>query len=87
MDAFICMVPKAGFDLGPLQNLHTDARGTPFTSEKRDYVYQACLDTLEAVRRQVSAWIDDYNREAPHSALNIRSPVEFYAAWLVKNKT
>jgi transposase InsO family protein len=36
---------------------------------------------------QVPAWIDHYNREAPHSALNMQSPVEFYAAWLVKNKT
>lgn len=26
------------------------------------------------------------NREAPHSALNIQSSVEFYAGWLVKNK-
>jgi transposase InsO family protein len=50
-------------------------------------VYQAGLDTVEEVRRQVPAWIDHYNREAPHSALNMQSPVEFYAAWFVKNKT
>jgi putative transposase len=58
-----------------------------FGSFKRDYVYQACLDTLEEVRRQVPAWIDHDNREAPHSALGMQSPVECYAAWLVKNKT
>ena len=58
-----------------------------FGSFKRDDVYQASLDTLEAVRRQVPAWIDHYNQEAPHSALRMQSPVEFYAAWLVKNKT
>jgi transposase InsO family protein len=50
-------------------------------------VYQAGLDTLEAVQRQVPAWIDHYNQEAPHSALRMQSPVECYAAWLVKNKT
>lgn len=58
-----------------------------FGSFKRDYVYQACLETLEEVRRQVPAWIDHYNREAPHSALGMQSPAECYAAWLVKNKT
>ena len=26
----------------------------------------ACLDTVEAVRRQVPTWIDHYNREEPH---------------------
>jgi hypothetical protein len=58
-----------------------------FGSFKRDYEYQACLDTLKAVQRQVPTWIDHYNQEAPHSALRMQSPVEFYAAWLFKNKT
>jgi putative transposase len=58
-----------------------------FGSFKRDYVYQAGLATLEAVQRQVPAWIDHSNQEAPHSALRMQSPVEFYAAWFVKNKT
>jgi transposase InsO family protein len=26
-----------------------------------------------------------YNHEAPHSALGMRAPAEFYAAWVVKN--
>jgi hypothetical protein len=34
----------------------------------------------------VSAWIEHYNLEAPHSALGMRAPAEFYADWLVKNK-
>jgi hypothetical protein len=58
-----------------------------FGSFKRDYVYQACLDTWEEVRRQVPAWSDHDNREAPHSALTMQSPAECYAAWFVKNKT
>jgi putative transposase len=58
-----------------------------FGSFKRDDVYQACLETLEEVRRQVPGWIDHYNRDAPHSALGMQAPAEFYAAWLAKNKT
>ncbi len=51
------------------------------------YVYQACLETFEEVARQVPTWIEHDNREAPHSALGMRAPAEFYADWLVKNKT
>jgi putative transposase len=58
-----------------------------FGSFKRDYVCQACLETLEKVARQVPAWIEHYNREAPHSFLGMRTPAEFYAKWMVKNKT
>ncbi len=58
-----------------------------FGSFKRDYVYQACLETLEAVGHQLPAWIEPYNREAPHSAFGRRAQAEFYAEWMVKNKT
>jgi len=57
-----------------------------FGSFKRDYVYQACLETLAVVRSQVAQWIEHYNQQAPHSALGMRSPAEFYAEWIVKNK-
>jgi putative transposase len=57
-----------------------------FGSFKRGYVYQACLDTLEEVGRQLPAWINHHNGEAPHSALGMRTPAEFYAVWVVKNK-
>lgn len=57
-----------------------------FGSFKRDYVYQACLETLAVVRSQVPKWIEHYNQQAPHSALAMRSPAEFYAEWVVKNK-
>ena len=58
-----------------------------FGSFKRDYVYQACLETFEKVAHQVPQWIEHYNQEAPHSALGMRSPAECYAEWSVKNKT
>jgi putative transposase len=57
-----------------------------FGSFKRDYVYQACLETLEDVARQLPGWIEHYNQQAPHSALAMQSPVEFYAQWIVNNK-
>jgi len=57
-----------------------------FGSLKRDYVYQACLETLEETARQIPGWIADYNQQAPHSALGMRAPAQFYAEWLVKQQ-
>lgn len=57
-----------------------------FGSFKRDYVYQACLETVDAVARQLPGWIEHYNQHAPHSALAMQSPAEYYAGWLVKTK-
>ncbi len=45
---------------------------------KRDYVYENCLDTPETVNSQIQNWIDEYNEYAPHSALNMKTPNEFY---------
>lgn len=58
-----------------------------FGSFKRDYVYQACLETMEAIERQLPGWIKHYNHQAPHSALGMQAPAEFYAGWMVKNRT
>lgn len=43
---------------------------------KRDYVYQACRETLEEVGQQVPGWIDHDNQEAPHSALGMQTSAE-----------
>jgi len=56
-----------------------------FGSFKRDYVYQACLETFETVERQIHDWIDHYNQQAPNSALGMESPAAFYADWKIKN--
>ena len=45
---------------------------------KRDYVYESCLDSFKVVENQMKEWIDDYNNFAPHSALNMETPQEFY---------
>jgi transposase InsO family protein len=47
---------------------------------KRDYVEGAELRGAEAVLAQLRGWIEDYNTRAPHSALGMRSPVNYRAA-------
>jgi putative transposase len=49
---------------------------------KRDYVNGAELRGTESVLAQLGGWIDDYNTQAPHSALGMRSPVEYRAEQL-----
>lgn len=44
---------------------------------KRDYVYQADCDSAETVLKLLPEWFEDYNHVAPHSALGMRSPVEY----------
>lgn len=45
---------------------------------KRDYVYESCLDSAQIVSNQIKKWVDEYNTFAPHSALNMKTPNEFY---------
>jgi putative transposase len=37
------------------------------------------LRDAETVLAQLGAWIDDYNTQAPHSALGMRSPADYRA--------
>ena len=46
---------------------------------KRDYVSVHELHDAESVLAQLGDWIDDYNRQAPHSALGMRSPADYRA--------
>jgi putative transposase len=45
---------------------------------KRDYVYESCLDNAQTVLNQISKWVEEYNTFAPHSALEMKTPIEFY---------
>jgi putative transposase len=58
-----------------------------FGSFKRDYVNQQELSSLEEIARQIPEWIKDYNEAAPHSALGMKSPMEFHADWMSKIST
>jgi hypothetical protein len=46
---------------------------------KRDYLGDADLRDAEKVLAQLRGWFQDYNTQAPHSALGMRSPVEYRA--------
>jgi len=45
---------------------------------KRDYVFENCLDSAQVIIDQIQNWVDEYNNFAPHSALNMKTPNEFY---------
>lgn len=45
---------------------------------KRDYVFESCLDDPKTVIDQIQGWVDDYNNFAPHSALKMKTPKEYF---------
>lgn len=47
---------------------------------KRDYVYVNELPNAQAVLNNLQSWFDDYNENAPHQGLKMRSPREFRSA-------
>lgn len=49
---------------------------------KRDYVYLNRLDNPIMVLNQLPGWFEDYNENAPHKGLNMKSPREFRRAQL-----
>lgn len=44
---------------------------------KRDYVYVNDCDSAEVTMQMLESWVQDYNQYAPHSALAMRSPIEY----------
>ncbi len=44
---------------------------------KRDYLQGADLRDAETVLTLLGPWFEDYNSQAPHSALGMRSPTEY----------
>jgi putative transposase len=47
---------------------------------KRDYLYTNDCNTAENVMKMLNEWFADYNQIAPHSALGIKSSVEYRLA-------
>lgn len=45
---------------------------------KRDYVYESCLDDASYVQKMIPKWIKEYNNYAPHSALGMKTPEEYF---------
>jgi putative transposase len=46
---------------------------------KRDYLGDADLRDAETVLAHLGGWFNDYNTQAPHSALGMRSPADYRA--------
>lgn len=46
---------------------------------RRDYIETAELWSAESVMEQIPEWFRDYNEAAPHSALGMKSPLEYRA--------
>lgn len=44
---------------------------------RRDYLDAADRSSAERILEQIPAWIADYNHNAPHSSLGMRSPLEY----------
>ena len=44
---------------------------------KRDYVYVSELTDAHTVMEQLPLWFKDYNENAPHKGLKMRSPKQF----------
>ena len=44
---------------------------------RRDYLDAADRSSAERILQQVPGWIADYNENAPHSSLGMRSPLEY----------
>jgi transposase InsO family protein len=47
---------------------------------KRDYVYVNELWTAQSVLAQLPTWFEDYNENAPHKGLKMKSPREYRSA-------
>ncbi len=47
---------------------------------RRDYLDGADFTTAERVLEALPGWIDDYNTQASHSGLGMRSPAEYRLA-------
>ena len=65
--------------LGVWADLQPSARGCLGGTFKREYVGVAELRDAESVLTQLSGWFADYNTQAPHGALGLRSPAEYRA--------
>lgn len=83
-----CFTAKATVDLA--RSLGFDVRTTAAYSPqsngvaeafvktfKRDYVWFGDLSNAEAVMKQLPFWFEDYNNNAPHKGLGMKSPREF----------
>ena len=62
----------------PVQSPESNGMAEAFVKTfKRDYVHVNCLDNANIVLAQLPGWIEDYNENAPHKGLKMKSPREY----------
>lgn len=80
---------KAGFEVcnTPVRSPESNGIAEAFIkSFKRDYVWQDIRESFEEIGSKISGWIEDYNTQAPHSAMGMLTPVKFYENWKEKSR-
>jgi putative transposase len=76
----VCYARELGFKpiTTPAYSPESNGMAEAFVNTiKRDYVGGSDLSDAGTVMAQLPAWLEDYNRVAPHSALRGLSPLEF----------
>jgi len=62
--------PGQPYDNGHMESFHGTMREEVLNREE--------FDTLEEARARIEAWIEEYNKGRPHSALKYRTPMEIW---------
>ena len=63
----------------PAYSPESNGLAEAFVHTFKRYVSVHELHAAASVLPQLGDWIDDYNRQAPHSALGMRSPADYRA--------
>lgn len=69
-----------GFDIRTTPSYSPESNGMAealVKTTKRDYAWFADLSCAEVLMGQVPSWFEDYNENAPHKGLGMKSPREF----------
>ena len=69
-----------GFDICTTPSYSPESNGMAeafVKTIKRDYVYVSDLPDAQTVMAQLEGWFNDYNENAPHKGLKMRSPWQF----------
>jgi Integrase core domain len=75
---------SSGFGAGDRAGTGPDGAGVRVSLDTSRYAFlgDADLRDAETVLANLRGWVDDYNTQAPHSALGMRSPPEYRAVTL-----
>lgn len=69
-----------GFDIRTTPSYSPESNGMAealVKTIKRDYVWFGNLKDAQTVMGQLAGWFEDYNENAPHKGLRMKSPRQF----------